>query len=51
MSKLIHFPGPSLKIVSKLKKIPTKCSPMHVFKKIETFGHSPKRQAIFLQWT
>ncbi|KAL4088545.1 hypothetical protein QTP88_023639 [Uroleucon formosanum] len=29
-----------------LKKLPTKCSPMRIFKKFESFGHSPKRQAI-----
>jgi len=30
--------------VSKFKKTPTKCSSMHMFKKFESFGHSPKRQ-------
>ncbi|KAE9527913.1 hypothetical protein AGLY_012737 [Aphis glycines] len=36
----------SLKInkKTKLKKTPTKCSPMHMFKKFGSFGHSPKRQ-------
>jgi len=31
--------------VSTFKKTPKKCSPMHMFKKFESFGHNSKRQA------
>lgn len=41
----MHFSAQSLKFKeTKFKKTPTKCSLMHMFKKIGSFRHSPKRQ-------